>query len=290
MSSVLQARRLTARFGRGCSECFTRTGPDAGTNACARCGAVVALNDVSLALEDGEILAIMGESGSGKSTLLRVLHLEQAATSGTAELSARVVRDAGDSDRWLADEATVDLLNQPPHVARQLRDRVFGIVYQHPHLGLNFRVSAGGNIAERLLVAGTRNYAKMRARAFELFDQTQIADARIDHDPATYSGGMQQRLQIARALANRPQILLLDEVTSGLDLSVQARILDLILELHQTLRLSILLVTHDIGVARMLASQTLIMKHGCVVERGLTDQILEDPQHPYTQELIGAAL
>lgn len=276
MKAVLEVNNLSRRYGRGCDRCYVSTGPDADTNICPHCGSIVALNDVSLRLYQGEILAIMGESGSGKSTLLRMLHLEDSPSQGSVEL--------------FNENKTKDLLALPPHKARDLRNRFFGMVYQNPRLGLNFRISAGGNIAERLILSGERHYGGMRARTIELIQQTRVPVGRVDANPETFSGGMQQRLQIARALAGNPSILLLDEVTTGLDLSVQAQILDLILELHQELGLSILAVTHDIGVARLLASQTLIMKHGCIVEQGLTDQILEDPQHPYTQELISAAL
>ena len=112
----------------------------------------------------------------------------------------------------------------------------------------------------------------------------------MDESPKNFSGGMQQRVQISKALAIDPAVLFLDEVTSGLDLSVQARILDLLLELHRRLGLTMLVVTHDIGVVRMLTKQTVVMRYGQVVEAGLTDQIIEEPQHPYTQELIYASL
>ena len=155
---------------------------------------------------------------------------------------------------------------------------------------MNFRISAGGNIAERVLVGGERRYGVIRERATTLLDRTGVPTRRMDESPAGFSGGMQQRVQIAKALATEPAVLFLDEVTTSLDLSVQAKILDLILELHQRTRLSILLVTHDISVARMLASHCIVMRYGQVVETGLMDQILEDPQHAYTQELIGASL
>jgi len=112
----------------------------------------------------------------------------------------------------------------------------------------------------------------------------------MDESPKKFSGGMQQRVQIAKALATRPPLLYLDEVTTGLDLSVQARILDLILEIQQELHTAMIVVTHDLGVIRLLAGRTLVMKYGRVIESGLTDQILEDPQHAYTQRLVASAL
>ncbi len=276
MSVVLIAEGLTKRYGPGCDVCLDRTGPDAGTNICPQCGTIVALGGVGLTLHRGEILAIMGESGSGKSTLLRLLDLRERPDSGQL---------------WYQDESEPsDMLAMNRSQARQLRDSAFGFVHQNPRLGLNFQLTAGGNIAERLLARGDRRYESIRGRARDLLARTEVPASRMDQSPSGFSGGMQQRVQIAKALAARPKLLLLDELTSGLDLSVQARILDLVLELHQELRIAILVVTHDIGVAKLLATQTLVMRNGRVVESGLTDQILEDPQHPYTQELVSAAL
>lgn len=274
MGKVLEVRNLSKRYGPGCRVCTGAAAWDG--NHCPSCATVFALRDVSFDVYAGEIVGIMGESGSGKSTLLRTLFLEEPPTAGRARF-----RDGTD------EHALFDL---NPAQARQLRNRRFGIVHQNPRLGLNFDITAGGNIAEQLLVAGHTHFGRVRHRAEELLDRTHVPVARIDQSPRTYSGGMQQRLQIAKALATRPPMLFLDEVTTGLDLSVQARILDLILELHQQLKLSMLVVSHDIGVVKLLASQTLIMRQGRVVEGGLTDQILQDPQHPYTQELISAAL
>jgi putative phosphonate transport system ATP-binding protein len=124
----------------------------------------------------------------------------------------------------------------------------------------------------------------------QLLARCEVPAARMDELPERFSGGMQQRVQIARALATDPPLLFLDEVTTGLDVSVQARILDLILELQHQLGVSMIAVTHDLGVIRMLAARTIVMKMGRVVESGLTDQILEDPQHPYTQQLVASAL
>ena len=164
------------------------------------------------------------------------------------------------------------------------------MVYQNPHLGLNFNVSAGGNIAERLLMSDLVNYKTIRERALDLLARTEVLADRIDDSPKKFSGGMQQRVQIAKALATQPPLLFLDEVTTGLDLSVQARILDLILEIQQELKTAMVVVTHDLGVIRLLTSRAMVMKYGRVIETGLTDQILEDPQHAYTQRLVASAL
>lgn len=273
---VLEGKDLYVRYGRGCSKCFESTGADAQTNICRECGSVVALNGVNLSITKGSLLGIIGESGSGKSTLLRI------ASGAETPLSGKLLfHDNGES----VDVATMDAAQR-----RRLRDRRFGIVHQNPHLGLNFRFSAGGNIAERVISGGIRNYREIRNRASNLLERTRVPVERIDESPKNFSGGMQQRVQISKALAIDPAILFLDEVTSGLDLSVQARILDLLLELQRRLHLTMLVVTHDIGVVRMLTNQAVVMRYGQVVESGLTDQIIEDPQHPYTQELIHASL
>jgi putative phosphonate transport system ATP-binding protein len=112
----------------------------------------------------------------------------------------------------------------------------------------------------------------------------------MDDLPGNFSGGMQQRVQIAKALAHNPPLLLLDEVTTGLDVSVQARVLDLIRQLQRQMGIAMLVVSHDLGVIRLLADRTTVMKDGQVIETGLTDQILEDPQHPYTQLLVNSSL
>jgi putative phosphonate transport system ATP-binding protein len=165
-----------------------------------------------------------------------------------------------------------------------------GIVYQNPRMGLRMKVSAGGNIAERLLMARWRHIGRMRERSAELLAKTEVPVERMDEPPARFSGGMQQRVQIAKALSTRPALLLLDEVTTGLDVSVQARVLDLLRSLQGELRPATIVVSHDLGVIRLLTSRTIVMRHGGIVEQGLSDQILEDPQHPYTQLLVNSAL
>jgi len=233
------------------------------------------MHDVSFDLQAGEILGIMGESGSGKSTIVRTLYFDEKPTAGTARFF--------DRDEW-------HLFSANAAKQRWLRNHRFGMVYQNPHLGLNFKVSAGGNIAERLLMNDVSLYAEIRERARTLLTRTEVLPERMDESPKKFSGGMQQRVQIAKALATQPPLLFLDEVTTGLDLSVQARILDLILEIQQELGTAMIVVTHDLGVIRLLAGRTIVMKYGRIIETGLTDQILEDPQHAYTQRLVASAL
>ena len=276
MHSILEVHNLGKLHGPGCPACIDSTGPERGTNLCPRCGTVVALHGVSFDLYAGEILGIMGESGSGKSTIVNALYFDMAPTSGRA-----VYHDEGTNR---------ELFSLNPAEARWLRNHRFGKVYQNPHLGLNFNVSAGGNIAERLLMGDVNHYARILERARMLLTRTEVLPERMDESPRSFSGGMQQRVQIAKALAINPPVLFLDEVTTGLDLSVQAKILDLILELQHELGVAMIVVTHDLGVIRLLAGRTIVMKYGRIVESGLTDQILEDPQHAYTQRLVSASL
>ena len=218
----------------------------------------------------------MGESGSGKSTAVKCLYFDQEPTAGNA--------------RFYDQGQQFDLFSLNKAQQRRLSNQRFGMVYQNPHLGLNFDISAGGNIAERLLMSDVDNYAQIRQRATALLSRTEVLPERMDELPKNFSGGMQQRVQIAKALATQPPLLFLDEVTTGLDLSVQAAILDLILEIQQQLQTAMIVVTHDLGVIRLLADRTLVMKCGQVIENGLTDQILEDPQQAYTQRLVASVL
>ena len=276
MNKILEVAGLSKIYGGGCPLCAATTGSEWDTNICPHCGSVVAALAVDLELHEGEILGIMGESGSGKSTLVKLLYFDEAPTGGTAT--------------YFEDGRPQDLFALNAAQQRRLRNQRFGMVYQNPHLGLNFNLSAGGNIAERLLMTDLAHYGQIRDRARELLSRTEVMLERMDESPRRFSGGMQQRVQIAKALAPHPSLLLLDEVTTGLDLSVQARILDLILEIQHELHTAMIVVTHDLGVIRLLAGRTLVMKHGRVIETGLTDQILEDPQHAYTQRLVAANL
>lgn len=235
-------------------------------------GRVAALDGVDLDIWPGEVVAIVGESGSGKTTLLRVL-------SGLLRPDAGSVAYAGQ-----------DVLAIGEAARRRLMRTDWGFVHQNPRDGLRMGVSAGGNIGERLMATGHRHYGKIRAEATDWLRRVEIDEARLDASPGTFSGGMQQRLQIARTLVTRPRLVFMDEPTGGLDVSVQARLLDLIRALVAELGLAVLLVTHDIAAARLLAHRVLVMRHGRVVEQGLTDRVLDDPQHPYTQLLVASVL
>jgi putative phosphonate transport system ATP-binding protein len=276
MRKILEVRNLSKIYGKGCPRCIESTGPEADTNMCPHCGSVVAIHDVSFDLHEGEILGLMGESGSGKSTVVKNLYFNQTPTSGEA--------------RFFDEAGTQDMFHLNAAQQRRLRNQRFGMVYQNPHLGLNFGISSGGNIAERLLMNDVSHYGEIRERAKELLSRTEVLLSRMDESPGNFSGGMQQRVQIAKALATNPPLLYLDEVTTGLDLSVQARILDLILEIQQERNTAMIVVTHDLGVIRLLTGRALVMKYGRVIESGLTDQILEDPQHAHTQRLVASAL
>jgi putative phosphonate transport system ATP-binding protein len=157
-------------------------------------------------------------------------------------------------------------------------------------MGLRMAVSAGANVGERLMAVGWRHYGRIRGNATSWLHRVEIDPARIDDMPTTYSGGMRQRLQIARNLVTQPRLILMDEPTGGLDVSVQARLLDLLRGLAADLKLSVVLVTHDLAVARLLSHRIMVMKDGEVVEAGLTDQVLDDPQEPYTQLLVSSIL
>jgi putative phosphonate transport system ATP-binding protein len=228
--------------------------------------------DVSFDLWPGEVLAVVGESGSGKSTLLSTLAGRLSLTEGSIHFGSQSLADLAESE------------------LRRLWRSVWGFVHQNPADGLRMHVSAGGNIGEPLMANGWRHYGDIRAAAAEWLARVEIPADRIDDPPTTFSGGMRQRLQIARNLVVSPRLVFMDEPTSGLDVSVQARLLDLIRSLVRELDLSVVVVTHDLGVARLISDRTLVMKDGAVIESGLTDRVLDDPQSAYTQLLVSSVL
>nr|WP_228129248.1 phosphonate C-P lyase system protein PhnK [Pusillimonas sp. T7-7] len=233
--------------------------------------------DVSFQLYPGEVLGIVGESGSGKSTLLSVL-------------SGRTMPDRGSVAYHDRQGADVDLYRASETQRRALLRTEWGFVEQNPRDGLRMNVSAGANIGERLMAQGVRHYGQLRQAGLQWLKQVEIDPVRIDDLPRTFSGGMQQRLQIARNLVSSPRLIFMDEPTGGLDVSVQAHLLDLLRGLVRELQLAVVIVTHDLAVARLLADRLMVMRRSRVVESGLTDQILDDPQHPYSQLLVSSVL
>lgn len=240
-------------------------------------GSHIGCTDVNFDLYPGEVMGIVGESGSGKSTLLNCLAGHLPSDSGEVIFDTRV-------------EGPKDTLKMSEPERRMLGRTDWAFVHQHARDGLRMGVSAGGNVGERLMAVGARNYADIRSEAVTWLDRVEIAEDRVDDRPTTFSGGMQQRLQIARNLVTGPRLVFMDEPTGGLDVSVQARLLDLLRGLVRDLGLSAIIVTHDLAVVRLLADRLMVMKSGRVVETGLTDQVLDDPQHSYTQLLVSSVL
>lgn len=235
------------------------------------------VDGVDFELWPGEVLGIVGESGSGKTTLLQCL-------------SGMLTPDFGQVEYTGKQGEKLDIYDITESQRRLLLRTDWGIVHQHPRDGLRMGVSAGANIGERLMAIGERHYGTLRSTGEDWLREVEIDTARIDDLPRTFSGGMQQRLQIARNLVTQPRLIFMDEPTGGLDVSVQARLLDMLRNLVVDLDLSVVLVTHDLAVARLLSHRLMVMQGGKVVEQGLTDQILDDPQHPYSQLLVSSVL
>ena len=235
-------------------------------------GRILGCADVAFDLWPGEVMAVVGESGSGKSTLLAALWGDLEPDAGTILYDGRDVLAMTEADR------------------RVLQRTDWGFVRQNPADGLRMRVSAGANVGERLMAIGDRHYGRIRSAAEEWMRRVEVDTARIDDAPRTFSGGMRQRLQIARNLVTRPRLLFMDEPTTGLDVSVQARLLDLLRSLTRELDLAVVIVTHDLAVARLLSDRMMVMRGGRVIEHGLTDRVLDDPREPYTQLLVSSVL
>ncbi|HEY4193166.1 MAG TPA: phosphonate C-P lyase system protein PhnK, partial [Mesorhizobium sp.] len=240
-------------------------------------GARAGCTDVSLDIWPGEVLAVVGESGSGKTTLLNCVSTRLEPTAGSIRYRMR-------------DGELRDLTRMGEAERRHLLRTDWGFVHQNPADGLRMTVSAGANVGERLMAIGARHYGNIRATATDWLGRVEIDAGRIDDQPRAFSGGMRQRLQIARNLVTAPRLVFMDEPTGGLDVSVQARLLDLLRGLVSDLNLAVVIVTHDLAVARLLSHRMMVMKDGRVIEHGLTDRVLDDPQAPYTQLLVSSIL
>jgi len=240
-------------------------------------GSRTVVRDISFDLWPGEVLAIVGESGSGKTTLLNAVAAKHTPSAGQVSFD---LRDHGLQEIYGMSEAQ----------RRMLARTDWGFVHQNAADGLRMNVSAGANVSERLMALGQRNYGQLRAQAIDWLERVEISPSRIDDRPHTFSGGMRQRLQIARNLITQPRLVFMDEPTSGLDVSVQAKLLDMMRTLTRQMNLAAIIVTHDLAVARLLAQRMMVMQNGQAVETGLTDQVLDDPQPPYTQLLVSSVL
>jgi peptide/nickel transport system ATP-binding protein len=239
-------------------------------------GPVVAVNDVSFEVRKGETLGLVGESGSGKSvTAFSIIRLVQEP--------GRVV---GGSVRFQGRE----LLSLPEDEMRHVRGAGIGFVFQEPMAALNPVMRVGAHIAESLVVHGLASKREARDRAIELLRAVKITDAdkRVDDYPHQLSGGMRQRVMLAIALACKPPLVVADEPTTALDVTVQAQILELLRDMKHELDLSLLLITHDLGVIAETADRVAVMYAGRIVEHGPVREIFSNPKHPYTRGLLAS--
>ncbi|MFH2093342.1 MAG: phosphonate C-P lyase system protein PhnK [Pseudomonadota bacterium] len=239
-------------------------------------GKTMGCHEINFELGKGEVIGIVGESGSGKSTLLKCIAGKLTTTNGSVFFNSSF--------------GFIDLCTTEEVMLRKIIRSQTGFVTQNSSEGLRMGISAGGNIGERLMANGMRHYGQIRKIARQWLETVEIDTDRMDDLPSTFSGGMQQRLQIAANLVTDPKIILMDEPTSGLDVSVQARLIDVLRKLVSRLNLSMILVTHDLAVARLLSHRLYVMKEGRIIESGLSDQILDDPREPYTQLLVSSIL
>ncbi len=239
-------------------------------------GTVSAVDDVSFTLAEGEILAVVGESGSGKSvtamTLMGLTRSPNARFAGSARLRGQELVTARDDE------------------LRRIRGREIAMIFQDPMTSLNPVHRIGAQIVEQIQAHEPLSKADARDRAVALLERVGIPRARerVGSYPHEFSGGMRQRVMIAMALANDPAVLIADEPTTALDVTIQAQILGVIGDLRERTNAGVLLVTHDLGVVADVADRVVVMYAGRVVEHGTLDEIFYDPQHPYTWGLLGS--
>ncbi|MBI0315443.1 ABC transporter ATP-binding protein [Streptomyces javensis] len=244
-------------------------------------GLVKSVDGLSFRLEKGKTLGIVGESGSGKSvTSLGIMGLHTAGQYGR-----RKARISGEI--WLNGQ---ELLGADPDEVRKLRGREMSMIFQDPLSALHPYYTIGRQIIEAYRVHHEVTKEVARKRAIELLDRVGIPqpDKRVDSYPHEFSGGMRQRAMIAMALVNNPELLIADEPTTALDVTVQAQILDLIRDLQKEFGSAVIIITHDLGVVAELADDLLVMYGGRCVERGPAEKVFYEPQHPYTWGLLGS--
>jgi oligopeptide transport system ATP-binding protein len=229
-------------------------------------GAVRAVDGVSFALAEGETFGLVGESGCGKSTLVKSLLYLEPPTSGEIRFRGQPITAAQ---------------------AQQLRRHV-QIVFQDPYTALPPRMTVGDVVADPLRIHGIGDRAGQDARVRQLFQEVGLDPRRINQYPFQFSGGQQQRIGIARALAIEPSLVLLDEAVSALDVSVQAQVLNLLKDLQERHRLTYVFISHDLGVVRAMSDRIAVMYLGKIVEQGPAAPVYERPLHPYTRALLSA--
>ncbi len=239
-------------------------------------GTAHVVNGLGYTVGRGETVAVVGESGSGKS--VSVLALMGLLPARTATVTGRALLDGE------------DLLAMSPERLRQVRGPGIGMVFQDPMTSLNPVLTVGRQLTEGLRAHGPVSKAAARARAVELLDEVGLPDPgrAVDRYPHQLSGGMRQRVVIAIALANSPSLLVADEATTALDVTVQAQIIDLVERLQSEHGTGVVWITHDLGVVAGIADRVLVMYGGRCVEDGTVDDVLERPVHPYTRGLLGA--
>jgi peptide/nickel transport system ATP-binding protein len=228
-----------------------------------------AVQDVSLTVGRGEILGIVGESGSGKSTLARMIMGFEPPDQGHVRLNGQ------------------DLATLGARVLRQARRQV-QMVFQDPYDSLDPRRSIGWSVAEPLLAGGMDAPAR-HARAADMLSRVGLSPADMARYPHEFSGGQRQRIAIARAIAPEPALLVADEPVAALDVSVQAQVLNLLMDLNRHLGLAMVFISHDLAVVASIADRIAVMQAGRIVELGTTAKIVTTPEHPYTKALFAAA-
>ena len=244
---------------------------------------LTAVDSVSFTIEPGETIGVVGESGSGKSvTALSIMRL--------IEMGTRAKISRGEVDFTMPDGSTLDLLTQDEATMRSIRGNQIAMVFQEPLTSLNPVYPVGEQIAEALRIHEGLSRKEAMSRAREMFDLVRIpeADKRIGQYPHEMSGGMRQRLMIAIALCCGPRLLIADEPTTALDVTIQAQILGLIKQLQVETGTAVMLITHDMGVIAEVADRVVVMNQSKVVEQGPVDQIFHSAKEPYTQGLLSA--
>jgi dipeptide transport system ATP-binding protein len=228
-----------------------------------------ALDSASFTLEKGKTLAVVGESGCGKSTLARVLTMIEAPTSGELRIG------------------TTQVVNADAAVLKSLRPRI-QIVFQNPYGSLNPRQKIGHALEEPLLVNGKLDAKARTAKARDIMQLVGLRPEHYDRYPHMFSGGQRQRIAIARALMLEPDVLVLDEPVSALDVSIQAQVLNLLSDIQKRLSLAYVFISHDLSVVRHIADDVMVMYLGRVIEQGKSEAVFASPRHPYTEALLSA--